>query len=193
MTPKDTLAEIHRHAGIIQKLALTDDAIKHHANEIRRLSLTVLPVVERTIAEINRINDVYRAAGVRQIEAERNLNQRIEMAGVKELTLDGISPHGFYVYVLYGHDGQVQYVGQSTNILSRLGSHMGARWKRDETARVKLIECAHQDQMKRLEAVLIRRFTPPWNTFGIPYAVLADRRKAKASQSGEQGELASGG
>lgn len=77
-----------------------------------------------------------------------------------ELTLD---PKGFFVYILWSKTDTL-YVGQSSNVLGRVGSHLAARAKSAHVSRVDLIRCETRDEMMRVEKVLIRRHAPPWNT-----------------------------
>ena len=69
---------------------------------------------------------------------------------------------GFFVYILWGHAGPL-YVGQSTNLLARLGSHMSDSGKRSETARIQLIRCADVAEMSSLERELIELYRPRLN------------------------------
>lgn len=80
---------------------------------------------------------------------------------------DGFDPRGFFVYELWGEDSsRPLYVGQSSNVLARLGSHLGDAVKRASVRRVSLIRCRDFEQMDRLEARLIAQHQPPWNVIG---------------------------
>lgn len=77
---------------------------------------------------------------------------------------DAFDPKGWYVYILWGDDDEVPlYIGQSRNVLSRLGSHMSDAEKRASVSRIQLIKCAGERTMMRTEAALIREFRPYLN------------------------------
>lgn len=77
-------------------------------------------------------------------------------------------PRGFFVYCLWGdHPTCPLYVGQSANVLNRLGAHFGDREKVLAIRRVSLIRCASVVLMLATERKLIRRYQPPWNAMGI--------------------------
>lgn len=193
ISPKEALRRIFNHAGQIQKLAPADEKIKSHAAMIRTIAAAIPQAVE--IIEGKWADALARemSAGALVQTAEQKAQERITMETLELIGDTGFSPHGFYVYLLYGADGQARYVGQSTNIMSRVGSHMGAKWKREETATIKIIKCASESQMMRLEAILIRQILPAWNLAGLPYSVMWDRKKLRATQPVEQGELDSTG
>lgn len=78
-------------------------------------------------------------------------------------------PSGYFVYLLWGDDPDSPlYVGQSTNILSRLGTHMGDAQKRRLVRRVELIQCDDRLAMDAMEAALIREHCPVLNVMGKP-------------------------
>lgn len=83
-------------------------------------------------------------------------------------------PHitGFYVYALFGDDPNVPlYVGQSTSLLGRLGSHLSDAERRTEIRRIAVTPCGSRPEMYLLERTLIEQLRPIWNV-----AYLADRR-----------------
>jgi predicted GIY-YIG superfamily endonuclease len=86
-------------------------------------------------------------------------------------------PHGFFVYVLWD-DRRRLYVGKSTNVLQRLGQHMGKKNKRDLVTRVQFIRCKSERAMRDKETQLIRMHRPPMNTH-VP-GDYRDRCNAKA-------------
>lgn len=95
---------------------------------------------------------------------------------VAEAVVDSFDPRGYFVYVLWGSHPEVPvYVGQSTNILARLGSHLGDKAKRTLVERVQLIRCRGQHGMNRLEAELIYKYNPTLNVSGT------DKWRARAS------------
>lgn len=81
---------------------------------------------------------------------------------------DAFDPHGYYVYLLWGDDLETPlYIGQSRNILGRLGSHLNDNGKRWQIKSVQLIKCNGKPTMDRTEAALIREYKPPMNTVGV--------------------------
>lgn len=77
-------------------------------------------------------------------------------------------PQGFFVYCLWGDDTTSPlYVGQSGNLLARLGHHFGDRTKCSTIRRVTLIRCATKQLMDSTETRLIKRHNPPWNSIGV--------------------------
>ena len=77
-------------------------------------------------------------------------------------------PSGYFVYLLWGEGDTDRplYVGQSANILARLGQHIGATHKRQLVRRVQLIKCDDRETMNTTEEQLIRQFHPVWNIAG---------------------------
>jgi hypothetical protein len=84
---------------------------------------------------------------------------------------DGFDPLGCFVYLLWqDKDDRVPiYVRKSTNILSRLGTHLSDPTRRRRVAWVTLIRCRDGRQMDRTEERLIRKYRPELNIAGIPY------------------------
>lgn len=79
-----------------------------------------------------------------------------------------IDPHGFHVYLLWGESKERPiYIGQSTNILARLGSHMGGE-KRPLTRAVEILRLNSFSEMAATEKRLIMKFQPPLNTVFVP-------------------------
>jgi predicted GIY-YIG superfamily endonuclease len=80
---------------------------------------------------------------------------------------DAFDPHGYYVYLLWGDSDQTPlYIGQSQNVLGRLGDHMRNKDKRFMVTSIQLIKCSGEATMKRTEAALIKEYNPPMNTVG---------------------------
>lgn len=75
----------------------------------------------------------------------------------------GFDPRGCYVYVLWDQSGEPIYVGQSTNVLSRVGSHMSPGRKGPDVARVSFIRCASKESMCALERHMIFLLNPRLN------------------------------
>jgi len=115
------------------------------------------------------------AAEAAKIDAERRIRNGLHVVATSVLG-DGFNPHGYYVYCLWGQDEEKPlYVGQSTNILSRLGSHLGDGRKRREVRRVSLIVCKGPRHMTTTEKRLIKHYQPEWNSVGI------ERKRRSAS------------
>lgn len=79
------------------------------------------------------------------------------------LSQDGLDPHGFFVYSIWAQDDVPLYVGQSRNVLSRVGSHMGGRFKKVGVKRVRFNKFAHQYEMAEAERMLIKELQPKFN------------------------------
>lgn len=77
------------------------------------------------------------------------------------------NPWGFYVYYLWGDGDLLLYVGKSTNLLNRLGSHIGDPRKRRAIARITVVEHPDEDAMARAEGCAIRELRPQWNVMGV--------------------------
>ncbi len=81
---------------------------------------------------------------------------------------DSIDPHGHYVYCLWGDDTEKPlYVGRSSNVLGRIGTHFTEREKRTLLRRVTLTRCDDFDAMCELERRLIAALRPPLNIAGV--------------------------
>jgi hypothetical protein len=75
-----------------------------------------------------------------------------------------LNPHGFFVYLLWGDSPtKPLYVGKTTNIFQRLGTHMSDPEKWRLTKRVEVKRCESAIAMNAKEASLIRRYRPPMN------------------------------
>lgn len=78
---------------------------------------------------------------------------------------DGIDPNGYFVYYLWRPGSNTPaYVGQSRNVLARLGQHVYNHGQ--SIARVTVVRCQTQAEMIRFEAAEIRRLQPIWNRAG---------------------------
>lgn len=122
----------------------------------------------------NEIHDLRRQVEQAGLSATREIvryeaRTRTLLAELATATLaDSLDPHGFYVYCLWGDsDARPLYVGQSSNLLGRLGSHLNDRRKRHLIKRVTLIKCTAYGHMMATEARLIAHYQPPLNTVGI--------------------------
>jgi len=83
---------------------------------------------------------------------------------VRALNGQDIDPRGWFVYILWNSANKVIYVGQSRNVLHRVGSHVVKHG--DQIARVSLIRCASRRRMELTEDWLIDLFQPPLNIVG---------------------------
>lgn len=82
---------------------------------------------------------------------------------------DVFNPNGFFVYLLWGANPERPlYVGQSTNVFSRVGTHMDNPRRRPSIRDVQFIRCHNAVTMMELESALILKFDPPWNIKGVP-------------------------
>jgi predicted GIY-YIG superfamily endonuclease len=90
-------------------------------------------------------------------------------------------PQGYFVYILWGEDGNAVYVGQSTNVLSRIGYHMSKdKSKLTATEHVELIRCDDRDDMNTAEISLIRKLKPALNILHHPEADRECYRRSEA-------------
>ena len=137
---------------------------QHDLDEVEKeLRRKAMAAEEAIHGLLERLEHKERAAEryAERVERDRQANAaRMVSANIG----DSFDPHGYYVYLLWGADpDKPLYVGQSSNILSRLGSHMSRRGKRHMTQ-----QSGHplqrQGTMDRTEWQLIRRYQPPWNT-----------------------------
>jgi hypothetical protein len=97
-----------------------------------------------------------------QATARRIRRRRIEEVDLASSVLD---PRGFFVYLLLDDEATPFYIGQSRNILGRLGTHT-ARFGR-RICGVRLIRCESRADMDATESVLIRQHQPVENIRGV--------------------------
>lgn len=171
------------------------DHIQELANDIPKIvQIAMLTALAHDSADVkvpevdDLVNRIFRAcfgmrcgieAAIARLEqaelASTNREKRIQQVrqrAVDEVIESGLEanfdPHGFFVYLLWGDatDAPI-YVGQSTNVLSRLGTHLGNRDKRRLTRRVQLLRCTNKNVMDRTEGFLIRKFQPIFNIQGV--------------------------
>lgn len=85
-------------------------------------------------------------------------------------------PEGPGVYFFHGSDGQLLYIGQSSNLRARVGSyrHVGEGKHPRRTlrlvasiARIEWRECASADEAVETERVLLLEHRPPFNRAGV--------------------------
>ena len=118
-------------------------------------------VHERWVAKVRAAE---RSEDRRAKDAQAALQRAVSLNMV-EHTFD---PHGYFVYLLWGDSEDTPlYVGQSTNILGRLGQHMQAPDRRHRVRRVQVLRCRGKADMDRTERRLIACYQPPLNIVGI--------------------------
>lgn len=84
---------------------------------------------------------------------------------------DVFDPNGYFVYLLWGVSAnRPLYVGRSTNVFARVGSHMGNGRRRPSIKNVQFLRCRNAATMVELEYALILKFNPPWNIIGVSEA-----------------------
>lgn len=103
---------------------------QHDLDEVEKeLRRKAIAAEEAIHGLLERLEHKERAAEryAERVERDRQANAaRMVSANIG----DSFDPHGYYVYLLWGADpDKPLYVGQSSNILSRLGSHMSKRGK----------------------------------------------------------------
>jgi hypothetical protein len=76
------------------------------------------------------------------------------------------APNGYFVYFLYGTDDELLYVGQSANILARLGQHVKKLGRR--ISRIETTQYSTAWQMMRAERDAITSMNPVLNIRGKP-------------------------
>lgn len=92
-----------------------------------------------------------------------------------ELPLD---PSGHYVYKLYSGQGELLYVGRSSNVLGRLGAHMSDPHKADHVKVMFVTQCASHEESCAVEALLIAALTPPLNA-AVPWVSYEAEQSAR--------------
>lgn len=97
---------------------------------------------------------------------------------------------GYYVYALWSdHRSLPLYIGQSTNPVNRIRSHLSSPEKRGHISRVSMYQCSSKEEMDATEQRLIVAYRPPWNRAGLPAGVRLERRAAIKAQMAEPAEL----
>lgn len=146
----------------------SDQILASLSEQIRILAKTVESQLKARIAAADETVAASEHQANRALaRAERQLAEGL--AGIAtEVIGESFDPHGCFVYLLWGRDDQKPlYVGKSTNVLARLGTHMSTPEKRAKTTRTMLIRCASEQQMDATERRLIAKYQPPMNTQGI--------------------------
>lgn len=81
--------------------------------------------------------------------------------------LDIAAHTGFFVYRLWGSEGNLLYVGQTTNLIGRLQGHRNEAVFRHQIALLTYEQMPTKRSMDDREAALIRDLQPPHNTTGV--------------------------
>ena len=101
------------------------------------------------------------------LRAEREIRSALtDLDGVR--WRDGLEVNGSYVYCLWSDDRRRPlYIGKSTNVLCRLGTHLSDTERRAQVQRVTLVKCSTAEQMDDTERRLIAEHQPPLNVKGV--------------------------
>jgi hypothetical protein len=139
------------------------EPIEELKQEIHAMAVTVGETVgrllERLEAQQRSLQEMLRITHRNEERAGQDMASVLS-TGIGE----SFEPHGCFVYILWGDDPERPvYVGKSTNILTRLGSHMGEATKRRLTTRIELLRCNGTPVMDRTEIRLIRQYRPLLN------------------------------
>ena len=84
-----------------------------------------------------------------------------------QLWLDQVCPYipdGHVVYIMFGVDRTVYYVGRTSNAKSRLAEHAREPLKRNLVTRLVIIPLATVEDMISTELALIDALNPVWNS-----------------------------
>lgn len=87
---------------------------------------------------------------------------------------------GFFVYALLGDEDVPLYVGASSNVIGRVGTHLQAHPKRGSVRRVAVRQVTDSAAMYTLETKLIRQLRPIWNISGLEAEERARRSRERA-------------
>jgi hypothetical protein len=140
-----------------------EQVLSEAAETVRRIALVASGCLRGAVERATRREN---AAARATAQAETRIAFALD--GIASATGAYLDPHGFYVYLLRESAGKPPiYVGQSTNILSRLGSHMTAPDRRYRVKHIEVLRCKNRRQMDLTEARLIRHFKPELNTMGV--------------------------
>jgi hypothetical protein len=120
------------------------------------------------------------SACLREVEEEQEAAKRAispfgDRAWVEEVSAAAISasevgfdPRGYFVYILREREcGWPIYIGQSGNVLGRIGEHLRAPDRRERIRHVSLIRCSSRGAMSRTERQLIAQYRPELNVAGV--------------------------
>lgn len=139
--------------------------------EIRRWSEMAALIVNGAVEQADRTT----VAPLAKLNTSRQEIRSAAKRMVRESVGTEFNPNGFFVYQLIGANDEVLYVGQSENVMSRIGSRLYDPLKRGAIERVRLVRCLTREDMNKLELTLIAEFCPRWNILGVPADVLVAR------------------
>jgi hypothetical protein len=92
---------------------------------------------------------------------------REQLGARTEIAVEDFNPHGFFVYLLWSAtEDRPLYVGMSTNVLARVGTHVVNPAKRPRITRVTLVKCFSAEDMEQTEGRLIEFYEPELNQLG---------------------------
>lgn len=80
---------------------------------------------------------------------------------------DAFDPRGWFVYSLWDEEQECIYVGMSSNVLARLGTHLQSQDRRHLVAQVRLLRCSNSAEARKVEASLIAEYQPTLNIHGV--------------------------
>lgn len=136
-----------------------------------RGGFTTKIAAQRFEAEIVKLRDDTRA---KLPEPLRRKVLRSQLGDFAEVEVEDLNPHGFYVYILWpASEDRPLYIGQSTNVLARVGTHIVNPAKRPRITRITLIKCYSEAAMHETEGRLIDFYEPELNRLG------SDRKQIK--------------
>lgn len=171
--PKRILRLAKRSEKIMRKCARTGSAKHADAQElVREMYRCAFLAQEHVFGMGDRLRVQERIAEKTMFkhQAEVFEAEREAVHGfVSEAISDSFDPHGYFVYLLWGgpHLQSPLYVGMSTNIFGRLGTHLYDKRKHSYVTSVQLIRCESEPVMRKLELKLIRKYRPAWNIKGV--------------------------
>lgn len=158
--PNEMRAQARRIALLANENVLSEDDLNSLIRSLMVWAWNIDEILQRWQAK--------NTAELRRDEAVESARVAVAKKLVAENIDANFNPHGMFVYILWGDDDSTPvYVGQSTNVLSRLGSHLGDREKRGLVRRIQLIRCATHNEMNNTELRLIREYQPLLNKAGI--------------------------
>lgn len=92
---------------------------------------------------------------------------REQLGNRASIELAEFNPQGFFVYLLWpARMDKPFYIGQSINVLARVGAHMANPDRRHRVERVTLVRCHDEQTMLETEARLIQFYEPELNVLG---------------------------
>jgi excinuclease UvrABC nuclease subunit len=154
------------------------DALESTFQEVRQIAAVAQDRLDAARADLAREREAHARAMEEERAAHHRTRERASERIATKITdiaadnIDGdFDPRGFFVYFLWGNEtDRPLYVGKSTNILSRLGTHLTDPVKRWQITRVTLLKCETAQRMDHTESRMIRHYQPPLNKAGIVYA-----------------------